>query len=202
MEHKKYKIIKSENNNIFDIVIIGAGITGCYLANRLSNEFPNKQILIIEKNNRINFTNNTYYQGLNDIFYGWNDSLKERVITNFTTIINNCTDSCEVYFKAFNKIWSRMYFDNNKWFLAFNNKNEKLNDNYGVFSDRRKYTKDVFDAVNTNCRTKDDDYCDVKYMIHFGEPTFDFETGGRRKTRRKKTNKRRKKNKKTRHTRK
>lgn len=162
---------------------------------------PNEYITI-EKNNRINFTNNTYYQGLNDIFYGWNDALKERVITNFTTIINNCTDSCEVYFKAFNKIWSRMYFDNNKWFLAFNNKNEKLNDNYGVFSDRRKYTKDVFDAVNTNCRTKDGDSCDVKYMIHFGEPTFDFETGGRRKTRRKKTNKRRKKNKKTRHTRK
>ena len=47
---KKYKIIK---NIIFDIIIIGAGITGCYLSNRLSNEFPNKKILIIEKNNRI-----------------------------------------------------------------------------------------------------------------------------------------------------
>ena len=45
---KKYKIIK---NIIFDIIIIGAGITGCYLSNRLSNEFPNKKIFIIEKNN-------------------------------------------------------------------------------------------------------------------------------------------------------
>ena len=47
------------------------------------------EYITIEKNNRINFTHNTYYQGLNDIFYGWNDSLKERVINNFTTIINN-----------------------------------------------------------------------------------------------------------------
>ena len=37
----------------YDVVIVGAGITGCYLANRMAKQFPNKKILILEKNNRI-----------------------------------------------------------------------------------------------------------------------------------------------------
>lgn len=37
----------------FDIVIIGAGVTGAYLSNRLSTRFPNKKILVLEKNDHI-----------------------------------------------------------------------------------------------------------------------------------------------------
>lgn len=43
----KYNI----KTQIFDYVIIGAGLTGTYLARRLSIQFPKAKILIIEKNN-------------------------------------------------------------------------------------------------------------------------------------------------------
>ena len=36
-----------------DIVVIGGGITGTYMARRLSSQFPSQKILLIEKSNRI-----------------------------------------------------------------------------------------------------------------------------------------------------
>ena len=55
-----FQIFKNlnESKNIqikqeFDIIIIGAGVTGAYLSNRLSNQFPEKKILILEKNKDI-----------------------------------------------------------------------------------------------------------------------------------------------------
>ena len=55
-----FQIFKNlnESKNIqikqeFDIIIIGAGVTGAYLSNRLSNQFPEKKILILEKNEYI-----------------------------------------------------------------------------------------------------------------------------------------------------
>lgn len=53
-----YLIYKNYSNNRiiqqeFDFVIVGAGVTGSYLSNRLSQQFPDKKILVLEKNNNI-----------------------------------------------------------------------------------------------------------------------------------------------------
>lgn len=48
-----YKSTNIQINQEFDIVIIGSGITGAYLSNRLAKQFPEKKIIVFEKNKDI-----------------------------------------------------------------------------------------------------------------------------------------------------
>ncbi len=155
----------------------------------------------------VKINKNTYYEELSNIFYQWDDTCKDKVIKNFTKIINNCTDSCKLYYKAFNKIWNRL---NEKWLFDFDNNTPQrlIKLTFDRISEIKEYTRQVFVEVNDNCKTKDDlpcrGYKNGKYIIDVGEPEteqeFVIETGGKRRTKRRtrrKTNKRRNKNKKS-----
>jgi hypothetical protein len=48
-----YKTTNIPINKEFDIVIVGTGTTGAYLSNRLAKQFPEKKIIILEKNKDI-----------------------------------------------------------------------------------------------------------------------------------------------------
>ena len=53
---KKRRQRRASNKNsgrIIDYVIVGAGITGAYLARRLSLQFPHKKILVLERDDHI-----------------------------------------------------------------------------------------------------------------------------------------------------
>ena len=53
---RRYAMSRSSNKNgsqIIDYVIVGAGITGAYLARRLSLQFPHKKILVLEREDHI-----------------------------------------------------------------------------------------------------------------------------------------------------
>ena len=40
-------------NNKYDYIVIGSGISGCYVANKLTTDFPNSKVLIITRDNKI-----------------------------------------------------------------------------------------------------------------------------------------------------
>ncbi len=39
--------------NIYDYIVIGSGISGCYVANKLTIDFPKSKVLIITKDAKI-----------------------------------------------------------------------------------------------------------------------------------------------------
>jgi hypothetical protein len=46
---------------IIDFVVVGGGITGTYLARRLSSQFPNKKVLLVEKSDRMGGSSTEQY---------------------------------------------------------------------------------------------------------------------------------------------
>ena len=77
-------------NIYYDHVIIGGGITGCYLANKLKILFPNEKILILDENFNKSTVSNTKYEDtyLPSTFY--------RFEKKFMTRLNHLIDSYKI----------------------------------------------------------------------------------------------------------
>jgi monoamine oxidase len=49
----RHEIKDNFTHDMYDVVIVGAGISGCYSAYRLRQQYPNIRMLILEKSNRV-----------------------------------------------------------------------------------------------------------------------------------------------------
>ena len=76
---------------IYDIVIIGGGISGLYTAYNLKKKYPDKKVLILEKNNRFggriytfkkHLNNTNYYLDLGAMRIGYHHKLMIKLIKN------------------------------------------------------------------------------------------------------------------------
>jgi hypothetical protein len=128
----------------YDVVIVGAGITGCYLAHRMLRQFPDKKILILDRNDRIGgrIVTHNDYSGINceygamRIFKEYQPRITKLISDIGLDLISEAYINKNNFFYCKNSIFynNRLYPEtDSKYFLDENEKN-----------------KNVFDTVNNN----------------------------------------------------
>ena len=156
-EYNYQKRVKPASPKEIDVVVVGGGITGTYLARRLSTQYPLLKILLIEKSNRIGGKLFSSYLGPDSnphntaLEYGGMrifSSIQPR-ITKLVEFLN--LTRVEVPYSAPNNIFSGRT-------RAFLNSDLFPNTNDVYFVDDGEKDVSVFSTVNDNIYAKFDEY--------------------------------------------
>lgn len=134
-----------------DYLVIGGGITGTYLARRLSEQFPNSKVLLIEKSNRIGGRYNSLYLGYDPVTNPYNTALEYGGMRIFPSIQPRITELIAIL--GLKKVAVPYVVPNNIFSgrtKTFLNSNLFPNTNQVYFLDPLEQNENIFNTINVN----------------------------------------------------
>lgn len=145
--------------NEIDYVVIGGGITGTYLARRLSSQFPNSKILLIEKSNRIGGKYESLYLGYDPVTNPYDTALEYGGMRIFPSIQPRITELISML--GLTKIAVPYVAPNNLFSgrtKTFLNNGLFPNTNEVYFLEEAEKDANIFNTVNVNTYAIFDEY--------------------------------------------